>query len=52
MDFTQDHKEKIERSIVDIIANALDAGQITTEETSAVADFFWAELTKLPIAKN
>ena len=47
MDFTQDHKEKIERSIVDIIANALDAGQITTEETSAVADFVLDRIDKV-----
>lgn len=47
MDFTQEHKEKIERQILEIMANALDSGQLTTEDSSVVANFVLDRIDKV-----
>jgi len=52
MDFTQEHKDAIERKILEILANALDAGQIENEEAPDVARFVLDRIDKVTNQKE
>lgn len=52
MDFTQEHKDKIERKILEILANALDAGQIENDDAPNVARFVLDRIDKVTNQKD
>ena len=52
MDFTQEHKDAIERKILEILANALDAGQIENDDAPDVARFVLDRIDKVTNQKE